>query len=325
MVLRTMVATVLAMALAAGSTHAATKVQIAQGESVLTLRVDGDLTIDAEGRVVGYRIRTKLEPQIEKLVAKAVPRWRFQPILLGGKPVSATSPMRITLAATEANGGYEVRVDNVVFRPNTKEDYEAELAAQREAAARGLSIEASGKKAEDSGEPRQQVFITANKLTPPGYPAGLNKAGVEGVVLLNLRLNPDGTVADVFASQSSLLNVKGRPELLDRARTMLEKNAATTARKWRFNVEAKEPSTLTADALTVRVPVEYSLSAPGAKDASLAGKWRHEYRGPNFPVPWLLGVEGEQPVGVSDLDSGEVLAGTSSFRLADKDVIGTAL
>lgn len=310
--------------LAMAGAMAATKVQIAEGESVLTLRVDGELAIDPQGRVQDYTIRTKLDPQIERLVAKAVPAWRFEPITVNGKGIPAKSSMRITLAATEIKGGYQVRVDNIVFRTDSKEEYAASQAAIRSELERqqGMPAEAGAKPA---APPRQFVAITARKLIPPGYPEGLQKAGVEGVVLLNLRLRPDGTVADVFASQSSLLNVKGRPELLDRARTMLEKNAATKAAKWTFGVEAKDMAALTASDLTVRVPVEYTLSSTGTRSATLAGKWRHEFRGPSFPVPWLLGAEGEQTIGVSDLDSGEFLTGTSPFKLSDKGVIGSVL
>jgi TonB family protein len=173
-------------------------------------------------------------------------------------------------------------------------------------------------------KPRQFVGITSRKLFPPSYPSSLMKSGVEGVVLLILRLNPDGSVADVFASQSSLLNVKGKPELLDRARTMLEKNAAATAAKWTFDVQAKNMAALTSSDLTVSVPVEYVLTSGTTRGASLDGKWRHEFRGPNFPVPWLLAGE-DQMIGVSDLDSGQVMAGKATFRLKDKSVIGTVL
>ena len=313
---------VLAMALLATlNVAAATKVQIAQGENVLTLRVDGDLSIDAAGHVIDFRIRTKLDPQIAKLVAKAVPAWQFEPVLVNGKGIPAKSSMRITLAATEVKGGYEVRVDNIVFRPETLEEYEASRAAIQAESERQAADPAGAANAEKS---RQFVGITSRKLTPPSYPSGLMKAGVEGVVLLILRLKPDGSVADVFASQSSLLNVKGKPELLERARTMLEKNAAATAAKWTFGVEAKNMAALSASDLTVRVPVEYVLSPPGARNETLDGKWRHEFRGPNFPVPWLLAGD-DQVIGVSDLDSGQVMAGNSTFRLKDKSVIGTVL
>ena len=60
--LRTMV---LATAmLATTGVAAASKVQIAEGESVVTLRIDGELTIDPAGQVRDYKIRTKLDPKI---------------------------------------------------------------------------------------------------------------------------------------------------------------------------------------------------------------------------------------------------------------------
>ncbi|WP_168191511.1 TonB family protein [Thermomonas aquatica] len=309
-----------AMVAAAGAT-AATKLQIAEGESVVTLRIDGELNIGPEGQVQAYRIRTRLDPKIQALVAKAVPGWQFKPVLVDGKPVNAKTPMRITLAATETKGGYEVRVDNVVFTPYSKEDYEAQLASKKALAEQGKTLTTL----DDAMPPSQPVEITSIKLAPPGYPKGLQMAGVEGMVLLNLRLNPDGTVAEVFASQSSLLNVKGRPELLDRARVMLEKNASSAAAKWTFKVQAKDPAALKPSDLTVRIPVDYALSSPGRKGDPLVGSWRREFRGPNYPVPWLLGGEGEQAIGVSDLGSGEFIAGTSPFALGDKSVIGKSL
>ena len=251
-----------------------------------------------------------------------MPAWRFEPFLVNGKGIPAKSSMRITLAATEVKGGYEVRVDNIYFRPDSRQEYEAAQAAIR---AEWERQAADGAAAVGAGKPRQFVNITARNLNPPpSYPSGLLEAGVEGIVLLNLRLNPDGSVVDVFPSQSSLLNVKGKPELLDSARTMLEKSAAAAAAKWTFGVEAKNMTALTARDLTVRMPVEYKISAGRVRKETLDGNWRHEFRGPNFPVPWLLAGD-DQVIGVSDLDSGQVMTGKSTFRLKDKSVIGKAL
>lgn len=302
------------VALAFGAAHAASDPATVQGESVLTLRVDGELTIGPDGGVADYRIRTKLDPQVETLVKRAVPTWRFKPILVDGKPAIATSPMRITLAAEEMAEGYRVTVDNVVFRPNTEEEYQAEQASRK--AHRRISV---------AGEaPGPQVAISSKSMQPPKYPSGLQRSGVEGIVLLNLRLNPDGTVAEVFAAQSSLLNVKGREALLDRARVMLERNASDVAKRWTFQVKAENPAALPPEHLTVRVPVEYMLGSSGSGPDALAGKWRHEFRGPNRTAPWLPGEQASR-IGVSDLNVNELLAGISPFELSDKSVIGKAL
>jgi TonB family protein len=297
-----------------GTAQAASDPPVVQGESVLTLRVDGELTIGPDGSVADYRIGTKLDPQVEALVKRAVPTWRFKPILVDGKPAVATSPMRITLAAEEFEQGYRVTVDNVVFRPNTKEQYEAELASRK----LHPRVSVAGE------SPAPQVSISSKSLTPPKYPSGLQRSGVEGIVLLNLRLNRDGTVAEVFAAQSSLLNVKGREGLLDRARSMLERSAGDVAKRWTFQVEAENQAALSAEALTVRVPVSYTLGTSGEAMDGLAGKWRHEFRGPNLTAPWLA-AEKTAKVGVSDLAANEMLAGVSPFELSDKSILGKAL
>ncbi len=305
---------VTAAMLVAPSVNATTDGEVAKGEAVLTLRVDGELSIDPQGKVADYRIRTKLDPQLARLVQRAVPSWRFKPILVDGHPVVAQSPMRITLSAEEMEQGYKVVVDNVVFRPNTREEWEAEQASRK--ARPRMSV---------AGEPPQPlVWITSKSLQPPKYPSGMQRSGVEGIVLLILRLHPDGTVAEVFASQSSLLNVKGSGGLLDRARLMLERSAAAAAKRWTFTVAAEDPAAMSAAALTVRVPVDYSLGNPGAGPELLTGTWRHEFRGPNRPVPWLP-EENAPKIGVSDLNGNEILAGVSPFELSDSSVIGKTL
>ena len=290
------------------------------GESVLTMRVDGELTIGTEGQVLTYNIRSKLDQSVQAMLAKAIPQWRLRPVRQGDKPVLAKTPMRITLAATPIPAGYEVRIDNVVFTPLTPADYEEAKAFERAAYARGERI--------TSGDetPHQMVVINSEKLQPPGYPSGLLMAGVEGIVLMTLRLNQDGTVAEAFASQSSLLNIKGKPGLLDKARALLEKQSLLAAKGWRFKIEAEQPASLTAADLSVRVPVEFKLSAPRKEaGASFAGSWRNEFRGPNLPIPWLLGKPGEQVVGVSDLNNGEQVSGSSPFQLSDRSVLNRAL
>lgn len=302
------------MLAAGGNVGAQAPVEPGKSESVLTMRVDGELSIDPDGRVMDYQIGSKLDQQLKNLLQRVVPSWRFKPILVDGKAVIAKTPMRITLKAEEKAEGYQVTVDNVVFWPTTKEQHAAEEASRK--AHPGMSVEGE--------EPEPLVWITSKSLSPPSYPSGLMRAGVEGIVLLNIRVNPDGTVAEVFAAQSSLLNVKGRSTLLDRARIMLERNASTAAKRWRFEVAAENPASLSPEDLTVRVPVEYIMSTSGDPEDALVGKWRHEFRGPNLTAPWLPDEKASK-VGVSDLNGNEMLAGVSPFELSDNSVIGKAL
>lgn len=84
-------------------------------EALMTMRVDGDITIDAAGRVAGYHLKTGIEPALKTLIAGSVPHWEFDPVLLDGTPVAAKSKMRITLRAKEEDGGYVVAIDNAIF------------------------------------------------------------------------------------------------------------------------------------------------------------------------------------------------------------------
>jgi len=302
--MRLLQAGVLALWLACTGAQAGTApAEQGSGESVLTMRVDGELTIGTQGEVEAYALRTELTPDLQKMLDKAIPKWAFVPIEQDGKPVRAKTPMRITLVAREiGEQKYEVKIDNVIFSPLTKKD--------REAAER-----AAGK-----------AVVRLNSLQShlyPKYPYELFASGVEGSVLLRLRVNPDGSVADVFAEQSSLYNVKGNPRALDKARALLEKNATEAARKWTYSVE--NASTEQTQDIDVKVTVKYSLKGPDEIERDGVGVWRYEYRGPRLDPPWQKADDMEQVVGVSDLNNGEMVSGNTPFRLRDRSVLNQAL
>lgn len=145
------------------------------------------------------------------------------------------------------------------------------------------------------------------------------------MVLMVLRLQPDGRVADAVASQSTLFNVKGRPEVLDKARAMLERVSLAAARSWTFDVDAADPGSLTPRALSLSIAVDFAMAETPKEQREAVGVWRWEFRGPQQFAPWLRKVVEEQVVGVSDLAGGEFLAGSSPFRLADPGIIGRVL
>ena len=266
-----------------------------QGEAVITMRLDGEISVDPQGRVHEYKIRTQTTPGVQQLLDRVIPTWRFEPVVVGGKPVIARSPMRVVLAASESDGGYRIQIDNVLFMPNSEEEY---------------AVDKQLRDAQDG------YSITRVQMRPPSYPAQLLHAGVGGVVLLNVLVSPDGSVEDVAAVQSSLLDVRGRARQLEPGRIILERNAVANARRWKFRIDAADPRALSASARTLRVPVEYMIDRPGNRE--LAGAWRHEFRGPNIPAPWLRDDRDPMVVGVSDLASGEMLSGSPSLRLLNR-------
>jgi len=90
----------LLLAISGGQAAPAAAATPVAGESVLTMRVDGELTIGTEGQVLSYKIRSKLDPTLQAMLDKSIPRWHLAPVRQGGKPVNAKTPMRITLAAS---------------------------------------------------------------------------------------------------------------------------------------------------------------------------------------------------------------------------------
>lgn len=261
------------------------------GEKVITMRLEGTLTVDPDGRVHDYAIRSKMPKEVQSLLSKAIPTWRFEPVLVDGKPVLAESPMRLVIAAQEEGEYYRLRIDNVLFRPNTPEEYAAQL---EEYASDG-------------------VGIRGERIAPPHYPAKLQAAGREGIVLLVLRIAPEGHVEEAFVKQSSLFNGRDRPAALQRDLAAFERNALFTAKAWRFRVDVRDRAKLSPKSMTVAVPVLYQLG-----DREIEGSWRREFRSPNRRTPWLV-QQDDEPMGVSDMSDGDVLTGRPKLALLNRD------
>jgi hypothetical protein len=265
-------------------------------ESVLTTQVDGQIVIDTEGRLVDYRIESPITDGLRDPLQQRVRTWQFHPVWVGGKPVRARASMRVTLVARQEGENYKVAVDNVTFPSDAK----------------------------DASTPDNMspVRIVRKSMVPPGYPAALSRAGVQGIVLLYLRVGKDGRVEDVVAVQSSLLDVRGRESILADAVKMLESNTVKQARRWRFDVEVSDSGkTATPEDFTAAVPVHYRLF--GGRKAE-PGKWRTEVRGPRKEAAWLDDADNAQKIGVSDLTDNEMVPVASAFRL-QTPVVGMAL
>ncbi len=266
-------------------------------ESVRTMRIDGDLTIDPQGKVLDYRITTPLRGQINGLLDKAVRHWTFQPVLVDGQPVTARTGMRITLGAREVESGYAVAIDNVTFH-NKEESATGE---------KGIS------------EETPEVSVKARSLVPPKYPSGLMRSQVSGGVMLMVRVTPSGDVADLAVVQSAVYNVKGQSKTLAMAREKFEDSVLAVARRWKFDVTAKLPNP-DAEALTLAIPVQFvAFDTP----ADPIGTWRVEQRGPLSIAPWLVSSQAQR-IGISDVDSNAPVPVATRFHLND-EVRGRAL
>lgn len=267
-------------------------------ESVMTMRVNGEIAIDPQGKVLDYRLDTKLQPELQQLIAKAVPNWTFFPIVIEGKPVAAKTRMRITLAGKSVGAAYKINIDNVIFHGD-----------------------------EVGGLPAPAAVALSSKVRKPApkYP----KFAVNGLVLVYVRASLDGKIEDAIAGQSSLFNAKGTPEQLAAAIKAMEDSAVFAIKQWTLNVEThgKNPS---PEDLTATISVHYMLGGsqqmplgggwrqrPASDLADKAGQWRFETRGEMRRIPWLRDARSAQQIGVSDVEGGEMSGLSTPFKLRD--------
>jgi hypothetical protein len=254
-------------------------------ETVLTTQLDGQITIDPQGRTADYTIDTPVSDALKNKLGEIIRGWEFEPVVIDGKPVTASASMRLSLVGFQDGAAIRVGIDNVTF-PD----------------ADGVG----------SDEP-PPVELKSQKMTPPDYPSDNFHSGLEGRVLLYVRVAPDGRVADVAAGQSGLYNPQRElsDKTLAKGLSRFESAALKAARAWKFEVKVNAQQT-TDDDFTIHVPVEFHLSHLGAWVGP--GRWYHQVRTPSRPAPWLAQPP-VQRVGVGDVVGGEILPLASALKL----------
>lgn len=269
-------------------------------QELMTMRVEGDITIDSAGRVLEYHIDTPLQAELKQVIDRAVPGWLFHPVTVDGQAVRAKTGMQITLTAERHGQGYRIAIDKALFRDD--------------------SI---------GGAPAEPGFkLSLKDMKPlPRFPSYT----VDGLVVVYVRFSPEGRVEEAMASQATLFNAAGEPEVLARALREMEENAVTAIRQWTADVVIHEGTD--ASDITATIPVAYIWGAGKPKRSGLfgatprpqasavpdnLGQWRLERRGAQRAIPWLPDARLAQ-AGVSDIDPAAPLLqpATSSFRLRD--------
>lgn len=283
-----------AIALAVAAPIAASESTAPAMEAVTTMRLDGWLVIDTQGNVADYAITTPADKELLASLDRNIHQWRFAPVVIDGAPVLAKADFKLTLAARRVGERAEVRVDNLLFPDPAQE-------ARDDA---------------DRKHPRARENATTRivvlNMAPPKYPVNLQRAGVSGRVLVALRLNTDGSVAQAEAVQTVLLDVRGRDRVMQEVAHELEATTLATVRRWRFDVTVKG-ATPSASDLTALVPVSYSMS----RKPTPAGTWRAEVRGVHHDISWLPPRHGQTLAGASDVESGEPMPVASNVELKD--------
>ena len=252
-------------------------------ESVLTLRVDGDIEIDATGHVTSHKLHSELPADMQALIDKAIARWKFLPPTADGKPLErARSKMRIALVATEVEQdggtGLIVKIENVTFPPPP---------------------------ADPAGKPAPaQPTIDAGRLPKL-------QVAAEALITFNVQYDAKGQVLNVAPSQCTVLAL-GRGTNATSACETLERDSVRAMRSWR--VDNVKPDMAQPETGTVAIAFMWNRSAYKRRD-SATGQWRRELRSPYRVAPW------EKPdalrVGTSDVDGSGLVTRASSLTLLE--------
>ena len=223
-----------------------------------SMLVTGKIDVDSIGAVSGFSLerQEKLPAGVVNLIAKAVPTWKFEPVVIDGKPTNVTTRMNIRLVARKLDD----------------DNYSIEL--------RSAGFGSPSDKSAD--RPRGQ------KLTPPAYPGNAVASGVAGTVYLLVRAGRDGKVTDVIAEQVNL-KVVASENAMQQWRHVFEDASVRQAKQWTFTppTEGKDAD---ADHFVMRVPVVFSLDDHPASKAY--GRWEAYVPGPRKANPWQDDEEG---------------------------------
>lgn len=277
-------------------------------ESVLTMRLGGEITIGKNGEVLDYRVDDTMSPAVSKIVDDSIRHWRFWPVEIMGNPVRARTRMLLTLRGTPADGGYSIKIENTRFgaqEDGAKSDRETAKAAYTE-----------------------PTFELRHKVIPVAP-----RSNLRGSVRVYLHIAPDGRVDHADAVQAALFNAKGEPALLADALGEMIDSAVSALQQWTFTVHAPDDKPFTGT--SVAVPVLYMTEyvprrnpvtgtrrlgrvAPDMSLFTATGSWRSEVRSTWHRPDWYHPKETDQRVGVSDAGSAGSPVGLSSpFRLRE--------
>ena len=253
-----------------------------------SMLVTGRVTITQEGAVGDWTIdrREDLPPAVVNVIDASAPGWRFEPILVDGKPVHGSARISLRMVAE--------RVDEERFRVSIRDGYFGRDAVR-------MAREVDDRAEEPAGEaPGDQVGKA--RMDAPRYPQLALRAGVTGTVYLVVRVDRSGQVEDAVAEQVNLRVVAPEPEMA-RMRNMLAQSALAAARRWQFHPPA-HGETADEPFWSLRVPVDFRIHGVGPPEGY--GRWEVYVPGPRMPVPWRMDSLEDVDIAPDTLIAGEV-------------------
>jgi hypothetical protein len=224
-----------------------------------SMLVTGTIDIGIDGAAIGHRLDQpeKLPAFVRDLVTKAATEMRFEPVLLGGKPVKARAKMGVRVVARKLeNGNYQLRIASTSFGEQGGDDAES---------------------------------VTKEKMRPPEYPMVAAMRNVGGTVYLVLKIGRQGAVEDLAVEQVNL-TVLGNERQMEQSRKWLAEASVDAARKWKFRFPTRGESA--DDSFwSLRVPVAFLLRK---QKEPAYGQWDAYIPGPHASPAWIDADEARQ-------------------------------
>ncbi len=247
------VAALLAAAFAAKAGHKDRLIEKAE----MSMVVGGSIEMRADGSVASYSIdhSEKLSQAVTQLVGAQVAQWRFEPVLVDGKPVAARTNMSLRIVAKPVDDkNFNVRIQSASF---------------------------SGGR--DGADDRLSV-LKKTSLAP--MVQALMSTGLDAADLyLALKIDTDGKVMDAIVEQVNLPGLATDRELAWLSK-VLGQATVKVVRQWTFNVPERGPEGEPYWSGTL--PVTFRMSNSGSSPPAEAGygEWRMYVPGPCTPIPW---------------------------------------
>ncbi|MFT3897326.1 MAG: protein tonB [Thermomonas sp.] len=219
----------------------------------MSMLVSGSIDMRPDGSVERYSIdhSEKLSAAITQMIGTQVSQWRFEPVLVDGKPVAARTNMSLRIVAKPVDErNFNVRIQSASF---------------------------SGGK--DGADERISV-LKRTSLGPMVH--ALQSTGLGAANLyLALKIGTDGKVLDAVVQQVSLPGLGTNEKELARLRNVLGEATVKVVRQWTFAVPQREPE---GDPYWSGIlPVAFSM---GESFDNGYGEWRAYIPGPCAPIPW---------------------------------------
>ncbi len=216
-------------------------------DAEILLSVTGKIHIDPDGSVVDHGLDTDVSTELRKMIDSRVRGWRFEPIIVDGVAVPATTSMSFTIRADPiADNRFELHFGKASF-----------------------------------GSP-EQIASSQRGKGAIQYPRALLGVRAGGRVLLAVRIDNDGNVIEAHPYQTSL-DVKPGERQSQKLREALERAALKAVVHWRYRMaESVDGESVAMSAI---IPIDFAITTPAASRPKQIG-WRALVPGPVNRAPW---------------------------------------